>query len=162
MSDLVIRHPDVDELEIVASLTVDAYAEYAAHMSPDAWSAFAHDIANVAGRMSDGEVLVAERAGDLVGSLTRYPNWRGAQEGSSSLRMLAVPPHERGQGVGRALMLRAIELSRAEGKDRVVMTVPPEMTTARDLVTSLGFERESSLDHTPAPGVHAQGYELRL
>ena len=47
-SRLVIRPARDEELDIVASLTVDAYAEHAAAMSPDAWSMFAQDIANVA------------------------------------------------------------------------------------------------------------------
>lgn len=162
MGELRIRQPNTDEVDIVASLTVDAYAEFAAHMSPDAWSAFAHDIANVRARMADAEVLVAERDGRLVGTLTRYPNWRGAQEGTASLRALAVPPEERDQGVERQLMEHAIEASRAEGKRRVVITITPEMTATRELCTALGFVREPSLDHMPAPGVHSEGYALAL
>ena len=162
MGELRIREPDADELEIVASLTVDAYAEFAARMSPDAWSAFAHDIANVRAHLDEAEVTVAERDGDIVGSLTRYPDWRGAQEGTAALRGLAVPPAQRGTGVGRALMEHAIAASRAEGKERVVITVTPEMTQTRDLCEELGFVRESSLDHVPAPGVHSLGYERKL
>lgn len=160
--DLSIREVRDDELDIVASVTVDAYGEYAARMSPDAWSSFAVDIANVRGRMADAQILVAERDGKIVGSVTRYPDWRGAQSGHAAVRMLAVPPEERGSGIGRALMQHAIDLSRREGKQRVILTTVPEMTSVRELVESLGFHRERDLDHMPAPGVHSQGYALEL
>ena len=106
--------------------------------------------------------MVAERDSRLVGTVTRYANWRGAQEGTSSVRLLAVPPPERGQGVGHALMTECIERSRNEGKARVVLTAPPEMTFARELCESLGFVRDLSLDHQPAPGVRAEGWRLSL
>ncbi len=160
--EVLIRHARDDELDIVASLVVDAYAEYAARMSPDAWSSFAQDIANVRGRAIDAELLVAERAGGIVGAVTRYPNWRGAQHDTVAIRMLAVPPSERGTGVGRTLMEHCINQARDEGRRRIVLTTTQEMESARDLYEKLGFEREPSLDHLPAPGVRAEGYALSL
>lgn len=160
--DLTIREARDEELDIVASLVVDAYSEFAARMAPDAWSSFAQDIANVRGRTIDAQVLVAERDGRIVGTVTRYPDWRGAQQDASAVRVLAVPPDERGSGVGRALMEQCIDWSREEGKDRLVLAVTPEMEDARDLYDKLGFERDPALDHEPAPGVKAHGYALRL
>jgi GNAT superfamily N-acetyltransferase len=160
--DLKIREARDDELDIVASLVVDAYSEFAARMAPDAWSSFAQDIANVRGRSLDAQVLVAERDGRIVGTVTRYPDWRGAQQDASAVRVLAVPPDERGTGVGRALMEQCIEWARDEGKERLVLAVTPEMEDARDLYDKLGFERDPALDHEPAPGVKANGYSLRL
>lgn len=157
-----IRPAKDGELDIVASLVVDAYAEYAARMSPDAWSTFAQDIANVRGRLGDGLLLVAERDGRLVGSVTLYLDWRGAQADSCAVRLLAVPPDERGTGVGRALMEHCIDHARGAGKDRVILTTTQEMEEGRDLFERLGFMRDPSLDHMPAPGVRSEGYSLKL
>lgn len=162
MSGLVIREARDDELDIVASLIVDAYAEYAARMSPDAWSTFAQDIANVRGRLWDARQLVADRDGHLVGSVTLYADWRGAQPGTVTLRLLAVMPDARGSGVGRALMEGAMARARAAGKTRLVLTTTQEMEAIRDLVESIGFHRETGLDHEPAPGVRFEGYALEL
>lgn len=159
---VVIRPARDDELNIIASLTVDAYAEYAAAMSPDAWSVFAHDIANVRARVGEGQLLVAERDGWLVGSVTLFRNWRGAQEDSAGVRLLAVPPEHRGSGIGRALMEHCIVIARGDGKRRVVLTVTQEMEIARDLTERMGFVRTPDLDHEPAPGVRLQGYALEL
>lgn len=160
--DLSIRDARDDEFDIVASLIVDAYAEYAASMSPDAWSMFAQDIANVRGRLSDARLLVAERSGHIVGSVTLFPDWRGAQAGSYGVRLLAVPPQYRGQGVGRALVEAVIEQGRRDGVARVVMSVAPEMEAVRELCDEFGFRRERALDHEPAPGVRHEGYALSL
>lgn len=159
---LTIREARDDELDIVASLIVDAYAEYAARMSPDAWSFFAQDIANVRGRLGDATLLVAERDGRIVGSVTLYTDWRGAQAGAYSVRLLAVPPEHRGQGAGRALMEDVLSRARATGVGRVVMTVTQEMAPMRELSEDLGFSRDRGLDHEPAPGVRAEGYALSL
>ena len=155
-----IRLAREDELDKVAELIVEAYAEYAAQMSPDAWSSFAVDIANVRGRVTDADILVAERDGVLIGTVSQYGQWRGAQEGTSSVRLLAVPPAERGGGVGRALMEHAIERARQAGKRRVALTTMEEMEFMRELAMKLGFEREPVLDHEPAPGVRARGWAL--
>ncbi len=162
MTELLIRNAHDEELDIVASLAVDAYAEFAEGMSPDAWSQFAQNIANVRGRLSDAEVLVAIDEDRIVGTVTVYTEWRGAQSGSYGVRLLAVPPPERGKGVGRALMETCISRARQEGKDRVVLTVTAEMESARDLYDRLGFDREPGLDHEPAPGVRVQGHALDL
>jgi predicted N-acetyltransferase YhbS len=161
-TDLEIRHAQDDELDIVASLAVDAYAQYAEGMSPDAWSQFAQNIANVRGRLHDADVLVAVRGAHIVGTVTLYTDWRGAQTDSYGIRLLAVPPPERGKGVGRALMEHCIAEARARGKSRVVLTTTIEMESARDLYERLGFQRDRSLDHEPAPGVRVEGYALQL
>jgi GNAT superfamily N-acetyltransferase len=160
--DLVIRAARSDELDIVASLTVDAYAEYAARMAPDAWSPFARDIANVGAQIGDGQLLVAERGGKIVGSVTLFRQWRGAQQDAATIRLLAVPPQHRSAGIGRALMEHCIALAREDGKRRVVLTVTQEMERVRDLTERLGFERAPELDYDAAPGVRLEGYALRL
>ncbi|MGI9018727.1 MAG: GNAT family N-acetyltransferase [Euzebya sp.] len=159
---LIIRQAQDVELDIVASVIVDAYAEFAATMAPDAWSMFAQDIANVYGRLSDGEIVVAERDGAIVGTMTLFRDWRGAQVGTLAMRLLAVPPSQRHGGVGSALLEHAVDQAREAGKNRVVLTTMPVMDTMRDIITKMGFTRARELDHEPAPGVRAEGYSLEL
>ena len=159
---LTIRHARDGELDIVASLIVDAYAEFAASMAPDAWSMFAQDIANVYGRLSDGEIIVAERGEAIVGTVTVYRDWRGAQPDTLALRLLAVPPSERNTGVGSALREWAVSEARDAGKGRVVMTAMQVMDTIRDMAERMGFVRAHELDHEPAPGVRVEGFSLDI
>ena len=160
--DLHIRHARDDELDAVGSLMVDAYAEYAATMSPDAWSTWAQLIGNVTGHRTEGEIAVAERDGRLVGTVTIFRQWRGAQEGALAVRLLSVPPAERGSGVGRTLLQWCVDEARRDGKQRVMLTLIQEMEPMRELTESMGFVRDPALDHEPAPGVHAEGYRLDL
>lgn len=160
--DLSIREARDEELDTVAAVLVDAYAEYAARMSPDAWASFAQEIGNVRGRRLEADVIVAERHGRLVGSVTVFSHHRGVPGGTVGVRLLAVSPGERGTGVGRALMEYAIQRAREEGQQRVVLTTSQEMESARDLYEKLGFVREPSLDHEPAPGLRLEGYALDL
>lgn len=162
VGDCIIREARDDELDLVAALIVDAYAEYAARMSPDAWSSFANDIANVRGRQSDADLLVAEEDGQIVGSVTFFNGWRGVQEGTSGIRLLSVPPAHRGGGVGRMLMRACIERAKRAGRRRLVLTTTQEMAAARELTERMGFVREPGLDHEPAPGVRYEGYALDL
>ena len=162
MTDVTIRLATDEELDTVASLIVDAYAEHAAHMSPDAWSTYANEIANVWGRRQDAELLVADADGVIVGSVTMYSGWRGAQEGTARVSLLAVPPDQRGLGVGRKLMSGCVDRARDAGKQRLVMTTTQEMVVARELTERMGFVREPGLDHEPAPGVRYQGYALTI
>lgn len=162
MSDCVIREARDEELDTIAALIVDAYAEYAARMSPDAWASFANEIANVRGRMADADLLVAEEGGRIVGSVTIFNGWRGVQEGTSGVRLLAVPPEHRGSGVGRTLMQACIDRARRGGKRRLMLTTTQEMAAVRELTEKMGFVREPGLDHEPAPGVRYEGYALDL
>lgn len=160
--DVVIRAARDEELDDVATLVVAAYAEFAATMSPDAWSMFAQDIANVRGRSTQGELLVALIEDRLVGCVTLFREWRGAQPDAAAVRTLAVAPAEQGGGVGRALLGHCVKAARADGKHRVVLTVSEQMEVARDLTERMGFVRAPELDHEPAPGVRMRGYALDL
>ncbi len=160
--EITVRHIGDDEAAIVASLAVDAFAEYAAAMSPDAWSAFAREIASVGSGPSDDEILVAQRNGDIVGTLVSYTHWEGAQTDACNIRMIAVAPAHRGAGIAKALLTDAIDRCRRAGKSRVVMAINAEMGPGRSLCERLGFERYPAMDHMPAPGIHVQGYQLLL
>ena len=162
MSAWTIRPAREDELDTIASVIVDAYAEYAVHMSPDAWSSFANEIANVRGRMSDAELMVAEEDGRIIGSVTVFSGWRGAQQGTAGVRLLAVPPEHRGSGLGRALLEACVKRAREAGKQRLVMTTTQEMAVLREFTERMGFRREPALDHMPAPGVRYEGFALDL
>jgi ribosomal protein S18 acetylase RimI-like enzyme len=162
VSDIAIRPARDDEYDDVAALVVEAYAEYAARMSPDAWAAFAQLIGHVHGRAMEGEILVAVRDGELVGSVTLFRPPRGVPDGTYGVRLLSVRPQDRGTGIGRALMEHCIERAREDGQQRIVLTVTQEMMAARDLYEDLGFRRAPELDHDPAPGVRFEGYALNL
>ncbi|WP_336249173.1 GNAT family N-acetyltransferase [Stomatohabitans albus] len=157
-----IRVANPEEYDIVSSLVIDAYADLAAIMSPDAWSSFAHDIANVNGRVADGQQLVCLEGDKIVGTLTMYQTWQGAQADAIAIRLVAVDTEHRMRGVARAMINGVINQAKALGKKRVVCTQVQDVVLRNEVLNELGFEREPSLDHQPAPGVHAYGYSITV
>jgi GNAT superfamily N-acetyltransferase len=71
--------------------------------------------------------------------------WSPAQE--CYLAELYVAPPDRGQGIGRALMQRAIDVARDEGADHMELGTGEADVAARALYASLGFD-----NHEHGPG----------
>jgi predicted N-acetyltransferase YhbS len=118
---LHIRDARADERAAIRELTLAAYAEFAPIMTPTAWAALRQAV--LAGLDAEGAVerIVAEQNGALLGSVMLYSptaNAYGnaaAPAGWPELRLLAVAPAARGQGVGRALVEECMRRARRAG-----------------------------------------------
>lgn len=73
------------------------------------------------------------------------------------LAELYVVPERRGQGIGRALMLEAMEAARRRGADYMDLGTSEEDVVARALYESLGFD-----NHEGRPGGPVNYYYERL
>ena len=62
-------------------------------------------------------------------------------------RGLGVLPEHRGKGLGRAILLRAIEKLREAGVRDVLLQVESENANALGLYESCGFARTSTMDY---------------
>jgi ribosomal protein S18 acetylase RimI-like enzyme len=104
--------------------------------------------------------------GKLLGTVMLEP-WSADSEISGGpdepeVRAFAVAPWAQGRGVGRALMLAAIDAAAASGARRLLLCTQPQMKTAQRLYHSLGFIRVPELDWSPVPGVTLLGFSLPL
>ncbi|WP_285136891.1 GNAT family N-acetyltransferase [Microbacterium sp. lyk4-40-TSB-66] len=135
-------------------LTAGAYR----HSYPGLNEDYLHSLADVEGRVAQGEVWVAVDGDELVGTVwTPRPGERLsplASEGEIDFRQLAVAPSARGRGVGEALTRHVLALARARGAHRVVMNSDEEMVGAHALYLKLGFHRLPEREHPVevAPG----------
>lgn len=98
-----------------------------------------------------GEVLVARGAGDAVLGMIVVvaggsPASRYARSGEAELRLLCVEPRVRRSGIGRALVMAALETARGKGARRAVLWTQSSMSAAQRLYTCLGFTRVPTLD----------------
>lgn len=151
----------------IRDLLLRAYAEYATTFPwPDAWEAYYANLADVAGRWGHSHVLVAERAGEIVGSVDYHapgvavyshpettdlivpadrpnvelePTW-------AAVRCLAVDPDHRGTGAARSLIDDLIRRSRLDGATLVFLHSVPNMASAIGLYENLGFVRMPGRD----------------
>ncbi|MEO8623535.1 MAG: GNAT family N-acetyltransferase [bacterium] len=90
-----------------------------------------------------GAIFVAVRDGEVVGTAAVIPHGNGEVE----LAKLTVAESERGRGLGRRLVLAAIENARAAGVSRVGLVSSTRLGSALKLYESMGFV------HRPPPEV---------
>ena len=113
-----------------------------------------------------GEVLVAEDAGRIIGTVMLEPFHRFSEIarslGEAEVRGLAVAPQEQHRGVGRALVAAVIDRATVKGVHRLVLSTHPAMTAAYHLYRLAGFTRLPERDWSPFPGVLLLAFGLLL
>ena len=146
---ILIRPVRPADYDAVRRITRDAYLE-AGYFTDDAHPYMAV-LADVEHRAEHAEILVAERDGEVVGSVAltfagqRYTDI--AIDGELEFRMLAVDPAVQRGGVGRAMVEQIIEHARAlPGIEAVSLTSGSEMIRAHRLYASMGFIRVPERD----------------
>ena len=157
-----VEHARPEDFARIADLTVGTYVD-GGLATPE----YAPELADVAGRASRSELLVARDAtGRLVGSvaLVLSGDFGNVTESDdeAAFRMLVVDPAAQGQGIGELLVLTCLERARAAGKRRMVLSTDPRMTAAHRLYRRLGFSRLPERDWTPQPGIDLQAYARDL
>jgi ribosomal protein S18 acetylase RimI-like enzyme len=145
-------------------LVVAAYSALpGAHMS----GGYANELADVARRAAQAEVLVAVHEESLLGCVTFVPDgtnrWaEKLQEGEASIRMLAVDPALQGRGAGWALVDACVNRARDLGRLAVFLHSTPSMTAAHRLYFRAGFMRVPERDWLPVPEVRLLAFRLAL
>jgi ribosomal protein S18 acetylase RimI-like enzyme len=87
-------------------------------------------------------VLVAELEGVVVGFVTLSPAPHWAGDPDAYIGELVVSPEAEGRGIGRALVVAAMERARENGSTRIRVSTGAANTRARSLYRALGFEDE--------------------
>jgi len=88
-----------------------------------------------------GEILIAETAGKTVGYILGYVkhNYCG------SVKILAVDPDFRKQGIGRKLIEAIIEKLKKEGAQKIFLKLRAKNTVAENFYEQLGFKKSRIL-----------------
>ena len=165
---LRVRDARPDERAAVRALTLRAYGEYAAVMTPSAWAGLDEAIRAALDGDAPAERIVAEHAGALVGGVMLFPPATDAYGSLTAhvpwpeLRLLAVAPEARGLGVGRALVTECARRARAAGAAVLGLHSSRSMATALRMYARLGFVREPAYDFVPEGGEVVEGYRLNL
>jgi len=148
-SGLEISPVRPDEYEAVSRIVIDTYRTLDFVIHPE----YGAELVDVARRASDPNVvvLIARLDGRPVGHaavvIGPSPMSDHDEPDESSLRMVAVLPEMQGRGVGRALIVAAMQASRRAGRPIMRLYTQPFMKAAQHIYESLGFRRAPARDH---------------
>jgi len=106
---------------------------------------------------------IAERGGEIAGSVYVVPAASAEAEGTAQLRMLYVEPAFRGQGVGKVLVDEAVRFAGEAGYRRIILWTQDCLSAARHIYQKAGFtllreERHQSF----GADLNGQYWELRF
>ena len=166
-SGFLIRDALSGELDEASLLIRDAYVEYQNSFPPERWKLYLEDIVDVRSRLAVSELIVAELDRQLVGTVTLYLEassylHQQCPQGWAAVRLLAVRPAYRGQGIGRALMEECIRRCRVKDIKTIALHTAVIMSAARKMYEDMGFIRAPQYDFQPAPGTVVMAYSLQL
>ena len=152
----------------IRDLTFASYGEYSTRMAPGAWAALKQALAAALASDEDVDRIVAEREGQLIGSVMLYARSADAYEGAVAeahwpeVRLLAVAPEVRGAGVGAALLRECIRRARSSGAREIGLHTSRSMEAAIRMYERFGFVRHPDHDFQPEGGELVTAYRLQL
>jgi ribosomal protein S18 acetylase RimI-like enzyme len=153
-SPLVIRVATVSDHAAAGAICVAAY-DAAGQLEPG--SPYVATLRDTAARAAEGVLLVAERAGVVVGTVTICPTGSAfheiGREDELEFRFLAVDPAAWRTGVGDALVQACEERARQGGLRALAICVRDINTGAAAMYERMGFARVPDRDWTPREGV---------
>ncbi len=153
---ITVRPATLDDLGEAGRICVEAY-EMAGQLDDGPHQGYGVVLADTASRMRDALLLVAERDGVIIGTVTICPMGSSVAEigrdGEVEFRFLAVDPAAWRTGVADALVQACEDHARTSGASALAISVRDTNNGARSLYERRGFTRQADRDWTPVPGV---------
>ena len=137
-------------------------------MAPPAWAGLEGAVRSGLASAERADRIVAERAGALLGSVLLFPPAADAYGGLArpgelpEVRLLAVVPEARGQGIGRLLMDECARRARRAGAAALGLHTSASMRAAVQLYEQMGFVRAPEHDFQPPGAELVTAYRLEL
>ncbi len=167
-TEIKIRVARNEDRDSARKVTLAAFQEYAAIMPAPRWERYRDNIVATLADVAPAQQIVAEKKGTIVGSALLYPPgtaFSTPDEGDLAcpeVRLLAVAPEARGQGIGTLLMEECIRRARSLGASCLNLHTTDMMKVAKRMYERMGFIRAPELDFHPDPGVIVKAYRLGL
>lgn len=166
-SQVIIREAADSDREAIAAVLLEAYGQYSTFMPEEAWVEYRNSIlGSVHGEGPAGRII-AETGSQIVGSVLLFLSseaaYGKAELGIQSpiIRLLAVSPDARGQGVAERLIAEAAARSAKLGAATLNLHTSDMMAAAVRLYERLGFQRAYETDIMNGD-ILVKGYRLEL
>ena len=153
---LQLRNAREDERELIKDVTLSAYSDYS---TVSFWEPYRENILHTLLDSQAAEQIVAEQDEQIVGAVLLYPT---SDMNGPEVRLLAVSPTARGQGIGESLVQECIQRATRAGAPILTLRTVNIMLSAIRLYERIGFIRVPELDVERAPNVIATAYRLPL
>lgn len=154
---VVVAAANHREREVALDLTLAAYAEYEKDSPPEFWRAYTSNIRKAILNGSSTDILLAKDDDCAKGSvLFCEPKDSMGQQELPEMRLLAVPPEHRNQGVAGFLIDECER--RAFNVGGLTLHTTHLMDTAKRMYERRGYIRFSEIDFEPVPGFIVWGY----
>ena len=166
--ELNVRDARSEDRDDARKITLSAFQQYAAVMPPLRWEGYRENILATMADAAPARQIVAEKDGVILGSALLYPPgtaFSTSDEGPLAcpeVRLLAVAPEARGQGIGTALMKECIRRACRLGAPCLNLHTTDMMQVAMRMYERMGFIRSPELDFHPDPGITVKAYRLDL
>lgn len=169
MNNLQIRDARNTDRDTIRSVTLSAYEQYAPLMN-GVWEFYRANMLATLADVKPAEQIVAETENGIVGTVLLYPvgTQFHAPDGTlisldlPEIRLLAVSPSARGQGIGTTLAQECVRRTRQSGASALTLHTTDMMKVAMRLYEQIGFVRAPALDFSPGEGYLVKGYRLDL
>lgn len=165
---LKIRDARREDRDAARKITLSAFQQYAAVMPPPRWEGYRENILATLTDVAPAQQIIVEKEGIILGSVLLYPPgtaFSTPDEGPVTcpeVRLLAVAPEARGQGIGTALMRECIRRARLLGAVCLNLHTTDMMQVAMRMYERMGFVRAPELDFHPYPSITVKAYRLEL
>ena len=161
------RKGTINDLDQLKELGVRSWTQYKDHLTDENWSelyAILKSSDNYTELLQVSECLICEDDyNQCIGMAFLVPNGNPTEiydENWCHLRFVSVDPDYRGQGIGRELTQRCIEIALENNEQTMALHTAEIMGTAQHLYKKLGFRRYKEIK--PALGVRYWLYLLDL
>jgi predicted N-acetyltransferase YhbS len=167
-NELKIRDARSEDRGAARKVTLSAFQQYSAVMPAPRWEGYRENILATLTEVEPAQQIVAEKEGIIIGAVLLYPPgiaFSTPDKGPLTcpeVRLLAVAPEARGQGIGTALMQECIRRARLLGASCLNLHTADIMQVAKRMYERMGFVRVPELDFHPNPSVTIKAYRLDL
>lgn len=142
MNGITVRRATTADLSEIATLMHESFVEYRSLYTAAAFLATTPNAEQIAVRMTQGPVWVAEYDGPIVGTVSVVPRGEDLY-----IRGMAVLPGARGLQLGQLLLQQVDEFARAQKHKRLVLSTTPFLHRAIRLYERAGFQRTDEGPH---------------
>ncbi len=167
-----IRDATPEEFKTLDQLMIKVYSQLESFPSPEEQPRYYDMLANI-GNFTQKEAtqLLIALSDDkqILGGVVYFGDMKHYGSGGtttqmtdgSGIRLLAVDPSTRGQGIGKALTKACIKLAKEKGQSKVYLHTTKAMQTAWGMYERMGFERFPHLDFQQEE-LPVFGFQLKL